>query len=181
MAKKEILKPFIRSWEGGYCNVPGDRGGATMWGVTIATYQAVFGATKTVDDLKAMTEQQWDDIFGRLYWNKWRADEIRCQAIANLVVDWLWASGVYGIKLPQKVLGVKIDGMVGPKTIAAINDYPDQKELFAKMWHEREEYLQRLAVKPTQKKFLAGWLNRLNGIRWDCMVLNTKKKDKVTW
>jgi len=181
MAKKEILKPFIRSWEGGYCNVPGDRGGATKWGVTIGTYQSVYGSNKTVEDLKAMTEQQWDDIFARLYWNKWRADEIQTQAIANLVVDFIWASGAYGVKIPQKVLGVKIDGIVGPKTIAAINSYPDQHELFAKLWHEREEFFQRIASKPTQKKFLAGWLNRLNGIRWDCLVKNSLKKEKITW
>ena len=180
MAKKEILKPFIRSWEGGYCNVPGDRGGATKWGVTIGTYQSVYGKTKTIADLKTMTEAEWDHIYEQLYWRKWMADEIKTQAIANLLVDWLWHSGLYGVKLPQKVLGVTIDGIVGRKTLAAINDYPDQRELFARLWHEREAYFERLAVKPTQKKFLLGWMNRLNGIRWDCLVLNDKKKTKIS-
>ena len=68
MAKKEILKPFIRSWEGGYCNVPGDRGGATKWGVTITTYRSVYGQQCTTTDLRNMTEDQWDQIYHKLYW-----------------------------------------------------------------------------------------------------------------
>lgn len=181
MAKKEILKPFIRSWEGGYCNVPGDRGGATKWGVTITTYRSVYGQQCSVTDLRNMTEDQWDQIYHKLYWRRWLADQIQSQPIANLLVDWLWHSGQYGIKLPQKILGVHIDGLVGPKTIAAINSYPDQHELFAKLWHEREDYFRRLASRATQKKFLQGWLNRLNGIQYDRLVLNNKKHDVVTW
>lgn len=179
MAKKEILKPFIRSWEGGYCCVPGDAGGHTMWGITLSTFRSVYGSQMGVAYLKAMTEEQWDYIYTRLYWNRWRADQIKSQAIANLLVDWYWHSGAYGIKLPQKILGVQIDGLVGPKTIAAINDYPNQYELFRKLWHEREDYFKRLASKPTQKKFLQGWLNRLNGIRWHSLVLNNNKE--ITW
>ena len=93
---------------------------------------------------------------------------------ANLLVDWMWTSGNYGIKIPQRVLGVAIDGIVGRKTLAAINDYPDQKELFAKLWHEREDFFKRIAV-GSQKKFLKGWLNRLNGIRYECLVCNGGK------
>ena len=62
MANKEILKPFIRSWEGGYCCVPGDAGGHTKWGVTLATLRSVYGSQMGVADLKAMTEEQWDEV-----------------------------------------------------------------------------------------------------------------------
>lgn len=174
MAKAEILRPFILSWEGGYANVPGDRGGATNKGVTLTTFRSVYGQKSTVEDLKAMTDDQWFAIYQKRYWNRWSATAINSQAIANLLVDWVWASGVYGIKLPQKVLGVKIDGIVGNKTIGAINSYPDQHELFVKLWKEREAFFMRIGV-GTQKKFLRGWLNRLNGIRWDRLVLNGKK------
>ena len=40
MSKIETLWPFILSWEGGFANVPGDRGGATKYGVTISTWKA---------------------------------------------------------------------------------------------------------------------------------------------
>lgn len=174
MAKKETLKPFIRAWEGGFANVSGDKGGATKWGVTIGTFRSVFGQGKSVNDLKNMTEAQWDYIYERLFWNKWKADQINDQSIANLLVDWFWASGSYGIKLPQKVLQVTIDGIVGNKTLGAINNYPNQKELFAKLWHEREAFFKRIGV-GTQAKFLRGWLNRLNGIQYGRLVCNGGK------
>ena len=58
MAESKILAPFIRSWEGGFSNVRGDRGGATMMGVTLTTFRSVYGRSKTVDDLKKITEAQ---------------------------------------------------------------------------------------------------------------------------
>ena len=174
MAKCEVLKPFILSWEGGFANVPGDRGGATNKGVTIATFRSVFGQSKTVQDLKNMTDDQWQTIFKKYFWDRWKADDIKTQAIANLLADWVWASGAYGIKIPQYALGVKVDGVVGPKTIAAINNYPDQKELFTKLWKERKAYFERIG-KGTQAKFLKGWLNRNNAIGWDKLVCNGGK------
>lgn len=174
MAKCEVLKPFILSWEGGFANVPGDRGGATNRGVTIATFRSVFGQDKTVDDLKRMTDEQWTLVFRKYFWNRWKADDIKCQAIANLLVDWVWASGAYGVKIPQFILGVKVDGVVGPKTIAAINGCSDQYALFVKLWKERKAFFERIG-KGTQKKFLKGWLNRNNAIGWDRLVCNGGK------
>ena len=156
MAKSEILKGFILSYEGGFVNDPNDKGGATNKGVTIATFRSVYGQGKTLSDLKNITDTQWTYIYKRYYWDKWRADEINSQSIANLLVDWYWHSGNYGIKIPQSVLGVKIDGIVGPKTIEAINRYPNEKELFLKLWNERKAFLERIA-KGTQKKYLNGW------------------------
>lgn len=181
MAKVEILAPFLLSWEGGYNKVKGDRGGATNKGVTLETWRR-YGYDKNGDrriderDVMLITESDAVNLILKpVYWNKWKADEIRCQAIANLLVDWYWNSGVYGIKLPQKVLGVTIDGNVGPKTLAAINNHPDQRTLFQKLWRERRSYFERLAANPGQRKFLAGWLNRLNGIGWDRLVCSNKK------
>lgn len=88
-----------------------------------------------------MTREQWEYIFKTRFWDRWKADDIDNQAIANLLVDWVWASGVYGIKYPQAVLGVKTDGIVGLKTLAAINYYPNKKELFEKLWNRRKSIL----------------------------------------
>lgn len=174
MAKSEILKPYILSWEGGFVNDPNDRGKATNKGVTIGTFQRIFGASKTVEDLKKITDAQWTFIFKKYYWDKWKADEINSQSIANLLVDWYWHSGSYGIKIPQSVLKVGIDGIVGPKTIAAINNYPNEKELFLKLWKEREAFLTRLA-RGSQRKYLNGWLRRLNGLKYGKIICNGGK------
>jgi hypothetical protein len=106
------------------------------------------------------------------YWNRWRADEIRSQALANILVDWVWGSGKYGITIPQGILGVKQDGIVGKKTLDALNNYPDPEELFHKIWQMRKAYFHLICMKrPANKRFLKGWLNRLNDFKWIAPLL----------
>jgi len=174
MANAEILRPFVLSWEGGFVNDPADKGGATNKGVTLATFRNVFGQQRTIEDLKRISNTQWLEIFKKYYWDKWKADSIRSQAIANLLADWVWMSGTHGIKLPQKVLGVTQDGIVGNITIGAVNNYPRQKELFERLWEEREAFFRRIGTR-TQAKYLKGWLNRLNSIQYYRLIMSNRK------
>lgn len=167
MANHKILEPFILRWEGGFVNDKDDLGGATNMGVTLATYRSVFGSEKTVNDLKRMTRVQWGVIFKKYYWDKWKADDIKDQNVANILVDWVWASGAYGIKIPQRVLGVDVDGIVGPKTIAAINAI-DGRELFDTIKQERKDFIDRICqTRPQNRKFKKGWLNRINSLAYE--------------
>lgn len=164
MAQYSKIIQKILKWEGNYAgNIDGKI--CTMKGVTLDTYRKYFGKDKNCNDLRNITQAEWDYIFVEGFWNRWKADEIENQSIANLLVDWCWASGVYGIKLPQRVLGVKDDGIVGKKTLAAINDYPDQKELFDKLWARRKKHFQDIA-KNGKEKFLKGWLRRLDDFQF---------------
>ena len=166
MADKNKLIPIIKRWEGGYSDNPNDRGGATNSGVTLAVYQSVYGKSKTKNDLKRMTNDQWDYIFTKLYWNKWKADEIKNQSIANILVDWVWMSGYGTIKKIQSLFGLTADGIVGNKTISYINSH-DQEEVFKKIWNRRKSFYDSLvANNPSQKVFLNGWMNRLNTFKF---------------
>ena len=166
MADYRKLKPFILKWEGGYVNDKDDLGGATNKGVTLATFRSVYGQGKTANDLRNMTDQQWETIFKKHFWDKWRADEITDQSVANILVDWLWASGAYGIKIPQRVLGVSVDGIVGAKTIAAVNA-KDGKQFFKEIRQERIDFIDRICTsRPQNKKFRKGWLNRINSLKY---------------
>ena len=167
MANHKILEPFILRWEGGFVNDKDDLGGATNMGVTLATYRSVFGIKKTAKDLKRMTMVQWGIIFKKLYWDKWKAANIKDQNVANILVDWLWCSGSYGIKIPQRVLGVSADGIVGSKTIAAINAR-DGRELFDTIKQERKDFIDRICqTRPKNRKFKNGWLNRINSLAYE--------------
>lgn len=167
MADYSKLKPFILKWEGGYVNDKDDLGGATNKGITLATFRSVYGSDKKVKDLKAMTDQQWQYIFKTLFWDAWKADRINDQNVANILVDWVWASGAYGIKIPQKLLGVAIDGIVGAKTIAAVNAR-DGKALFNELKEERIAFIDRICrTRPQNKKFKKGWLNRINSLKYE--------------
>lgn len=167
MACHKKLAPFILKWEGGFVNDSDDLGGATNKGVTLTTFRSVYGKNKTANDLKKMTDEQWETIFKKCFWDKWKADEIKDQSVANILVDWLWASGSYGIKIPQRVLGVSVDGVAGAKTVAAVNSMVG-KSLFDSLKKERIEYINRICTsRPQNKKFKKGWLNRINAIKYE--------------
>jgi lysozyme family protein len=165
MADITKLSPLILKWEGGYVNDPLDKGGCTNMGVTLAAYQKHIDAKGTCADVKAMTKEDFEIVL-REYWNRWKADQINNQSIANILVDWVWGSGVWGIKKPQKILGVVADGQVGDKTIAAVNAYDPQK-LFAIIYVSRLQFLDNIVKNnPSQERFIKGWKNRLADFKY---------------
>lgn len=187
MANINLYTPFLASWEGGFVKLPGDPGGYTNKGITLATWKSM-GYDKDgdgdidVNDLRAITNEDMETILKEKFWDKWKADNITSQSIANLLVDWLYNSGAYGIKIPQRVLGVAQDGKVGPKTLAAINNTKDKKALFEKLKEARANYLRNLVKnKPSNSKFLKGWLRRVNAINWRSLSLNTSPVRITRW
>ena len=176
MAKIEILVPFIKSWEGGWSESLYDKGGATMCGITLKTFtewrtgQGLPAPTK--QDLHDITDEEWLRIMRIKYWNRLRADQIESQAVANMAVDWCWCSGSPAVRALQRLCGTTVDGIVGPKTIAAVNSC-DPEQLFRKLKEARKEFLQRIVDNdPVQERHLGGWLRRVNSIQYDKLTLN---------
>ena len=152
----------------GFANDKADRGGATMCGVTIATYSEYCRRkgypAPTVERLKSMSYEQWRDILKALYWDRCKADEINSQPIADIMVDWVWASGAHGIKGVQRLLGVESDGIVGTKTIEAINAH-DTARLFHLIQQARHSFVEGIVKRnPSQAKWLRGWKRRIDAI-----------------
>lgn len=170
MADVTKLAPFILRWEGGFVDDPDDLGGATNRGVTIGTY-ATYCKKKgypapTVERLKNLSDKDWTEILKTLYWDRWKADNIKSQSVANILVDWVWASGTNGIKIPQQILGVTVDGIVGVKTLAALNAR-NPKELFEEIKEARVQFIDGICRKrPANNKFKKGWLNRINNLQY---------------
>ena len=189
MARVESIVPFILKWETGttgigltneqlfekaklkgFSNDPDDLGGATMCGVTLVTFTEYCRRKgyprPTIVRLKAIKYKEWLEILKTMFWDKWKADQINNESIALILVDWVWGSGKYGITIPQKAIGVTADGIVGPKTIAAVNA-KDPKQLFDLIRKERLAYIERICrSRPTNLKYKGGWLNRLNDIKF---------------
>lgn len=168
MSEIKKIIPFITKAEGGFSNNKNDNGGATMRGITLSTFKnwrLKHGKEEPdVDDLKHISDDEWCDIVKTMYWNPWKADEIKNQSIANILVDFGFNSGVISaIKWIQAyVLKVPSDGKIGPLSLAKINN-ANQKELFEDIKDARKEKYNLIVSKnPKQKVFLNGWINRLN-------------------
>ena len=171
----------------GFANDPVDAGGATMCGVTLNTFKAYCRKNGFTDSsvraLRNMSYNTWLDIIKTLFWDKWKADEIKDQSVANAVVDWMWASGRYGITIPQRILDVAQDGIVGKKTLAALNAQ-DPKGFFDEVQKARLKYTDDIIQssirryesrigrtaspqerrKYTNLKYENGWKRRINSI-----------------
>ena len=174
----------------GYANDPVDVGGATMCGVTLNTFKAYCRKNgfkdSSIKALRALKYPVWFDIIKTMFWDKWKADQIRSQALANILVDWVWSSGGYGITIPQRILGVSQDGIVGVKTIGALNGR-DEKALFDEIFKARMKYIDDIInssirkyekrigrkttlaeqKKYTNRKYENGWKRRLNCITFN--------------
>ena len=162
---------FQRARKTGWADDPDDLGGQTMVGVTMATYEEYCrrkGYPKpTTGRLMDLSYNDWKSILKMLYWDRWNADEIRSQSIAEIVCDFVWASGVHGIKVPQDLVGVVPDGIVGPKTLAAVNSR-NPRELFDQIKIARFDFIEDICRKrPANNKFKRGWMNRINDIKFE--------------
>lgn len=162
---------FQRARKTGWADDPDDLGGQTMVGVTMATYEEYCrrkGYPKpTTGRLMDLSYNDWKSILKMLYWDRWNADEIRSQSIAEIVCDFVWASGVHGIKVPQDLVGVIPDGIVGPKTLAAVNSR-NPRELFDQIKIAGFDFIEDICrERPANNKFKRGWMNhRINDISY---------------
>lgn len=166
MANFEAYAPLLHRLEKGFVNDPDDNGGATMDGVTLATYRQFYGESKTVEDLKNITWNEWCHIMKAGYWDKCKADDIDDQCVAELIADWCVNSGLAGLRRVQEIIGARPDGIAGPITLSLINS-SDSQALFKRILLAREQWFRKIVQNnPSKKKFLKGWLNRLDAFEY---------------
>jgi len=145
--------------------------GATNMGVTLATWRQV-GYDKDSDgdidayDIRLLSKADAVSVLRLNYWNRWKADQITNQSIAEILVDWVWGSGKWGIVIPQRILKVDDDGVVGMGTLFAVNNV-NQRGLHASIFQARKTFIEDLVKNhPDQLKFFNGWMNRLNNFKF---------------
>jgi len=144
--------------EGGWSDHPSDPGGATMKGVTLATYREYRRNPHiTKDELRNISDEELSDLYKKGYWDKCRCDDLP-SGVDYLVFDAAVNMGCgRSSKLLQESVGVTPDGGIGPITLAAVNA-ADADELIIKFSELKENFYRSLPTFPT---FGKGWLNRV--------------------
>lgn len=149
---------LILKHEGGYVDHPEDPGGATMKGITLATFSAFKGKPMTKDELRAISDADVNTIYKDQYWDALRCDELK-SGVDLLAFDMAVNKGVRrAVRLMQRGAGAVEDGALGPKSMAAINA-ADPADLIAKVSEERRDFYKGLKTFPT---FGRGWLRRVD-------------------
>jgi lysozyme family protein len=172
MAKFENFAGKLLRLEGGYVNHPLDRGGPTKYGVILTVWQE-HGHDKDGDgdidaeDIKKLSEADAKYIAKKIFWDYFLADLILNQSLAEFIVDWGYNSGRKTVvKIVQRLVNVETDGIVGIKTLAAIN-CADQARLFETLTIERKVFLNNIIKRrPDQIVFYDGWMNRVNSFKY---------------
>lgn len=139
--------------EGGYSNNPADPGGETMWGITRNVARA-YGYS---GQMRSLPREVAKEIYRGLYWNRCRAEEMP-EAVRFDVFDTAVNSGVsQAVKLLQRAAGANDDGVIGPKTMAAVRAMDPQK-LDKRFSGYRLMFMTDLKNWPS---FARGWAKRI--------------------
>ena len=171
MADFNLYLPTLLRFEGGYVNDPKDPGGPTNMGITLKTFQGLgpsAGFTDTsLEALKRLSQADAGRLYKLKYWDAVDADAIALQPLAEMLVDFHVNAGGHAIRELQELLvehgaAIKPDGAWGPQTAQALQRI-DPTDAYRALRARRIAYYERLAARqPDLRKFLKGWLNRVN-------------------
>ncbi len=165
MANFELAVSKILEREGGstYTNDPEDPGGETKFGISKAAHPK--------EDIANLTEDRAKEIYRANYWDPIRGDDVERQDIAEVIFDTAVNMGVYtAIRMTQKAAGTYPDGIMGVKTLGVLNtefEFENPKFFFNAFFVAKVKYYASICNrKPSQKKYLLGWINRaLKGVK----------------
>ena len=163
--------------EGGYklTDIPGDLGGMTYAGISRVKNPSWPGWAKVDrgefdEELAGMVKA----FYKREFWDKIQGDVIGAQSVAYNLYEFGVNAGIAtAIKLCQRIIGVDVDGIFGPKTLNALNAFvADEKDekifvlafIVLKVMRYRHitfnDPRRQHDLLVSNQKFLCGWLER---------------------
>ena len=150
--------------EGGYSNHKADSGGATKYGITLATLSRWRGTVCTPTEVQLLQRDEAKAIYKANYWDVIKGDQIGDLVIATVLFDAAILFGTHAvIKLAQEVFGVMTDGVIGKVTLAMLNRRDGQASFVLGLQGKLKDRVKAIVEEyPKNKVFQDGWINRLN-------------------
>lgn len=160
-----VFERMIRD-EGGYRlhTVPGDRGGMTYAGIA-RNFNPSWPGWEYLDRGETPPTPMVRDYYHKNYWLPIQGDQLTRQAVASSLFNFAVNSSAPGnpklaVKLAQIVVGVTPDGVLGPKTVAALNACNEEWFVLRYALAKIARYAEICNKDRSQSKFLLGWVNR---------------------
>ncbi len=173
-AFERLIDPLIGR-EGGYANHPDDRGGETMWGITIAVARR-YGYK---GPMRSMPRTEAVRIYRQRYWIEPGFDAVATRSLA--IAEELFDTGVnMGPSVPsgwlQRALNalnrqgkdypdMKVDDDIGPATLRSLDSYlkvrgKEGEAVLLKALNvlQGERYIRLAEGRGANESFLYGWL-----------------------
>lgn len=137
--------------EGGYVRNPQDPGGETNFGISKRVYPR--------EDIKGMTKARAIAIYRRDYWHP-KYDLMPYQVAAKVFDMAVNMGAKQAHKLLQRAAGVVDDGVIGNKTVQAVNAFSVGALLDNITIEQNKYYAAVVRNRPTSSIFMAGWTHR---------------------
>lgn len=148
---------FMGVYQGAFPNLD-------LWKTVRQKVQQANGSMKLAGSMlynNAVVREMINEFYKKEFWDKARLDEVVSQQIANEI----FVAGVNmgmkkAIMMAQVLVGVPADGLVGPKTLKAINIFDDT--VFDEMYDQLENahYNAIIEANPSKRIYAKGWKNR---------------------
>lgn len=177
-----VLRDGLRreGWPALARSVVSDTGGLTRGGITAVNWGDYkhLGRPATADELNAISEPEALEFYFQRYVMLPRFDRVLDQKLRALVIDWAFTSWsddpIKALQTSLRTRGLyagALDGVIGPKTIAALQADPDPRQLYRDVFNARVTFYRHVAFDKDVRAFLgahptsqlhnlAGWTNR---------------------
>lgn len=161
---------WIFQAEGLLSDDPDDPGGTTKYGISLR-FLSSLGNLGDIDgdgdidsdDIRALTPADAASLYLNHFWIGVRADELP-DRLNIAVFDMAVNAGVRrAVNILQQALPVKLDGIIGPATLAAAHRAMshDPDFLIDYLGYRAQYYRDITLANSSLSKFLRGWTNRL--------------------
>lgn len=148
----EIIEAIIER-EGPFNDRPEDKGGPTCWGIAKRYHpEAWVNGPPSKDVARAIYRARYVKPF----------EGVLDPHLQEQLIDFGVNSGPYlAAQYIQRIVGVKDDGVIGPKSLGVINSDPDPKRLNNLLAIARLKMAGRIVARDkSQALFISGWINR---------------------